>query len=187
MNLIGVLEGILFVVGDEGISISDLKNILEVDESKIKSLLDILKKRYESVESGFVLECFGEKFKLMTKKEHKHYYQKLVLKEQDEKLTPGALEVLAIIAYKGPITRIEVEEIRGVNSSHFIHRLLYKDLIEEKGRSELPGKPILYGVTDTFLDYLGLHSLEDLPQVLPVQEKKEEIGLFESRYQEIDS
>lgn len=188
MNLIGVIEGILFVVGDEGISLSDLEKILTVEEKEVLSLLDTLKKRYESVESGLSLECFGEKYKLVTKKEHKEYYQKLVSKEQEEKLTPGALEVLAIIAYNGPITRTQIDEIRGVNSSHFLHRLLYKDLIEEKGRSELPGKPILYGVTDTFLDYLGLHSLEELPKVSTTfVEEKEEVSLFESRYREIDS
>lgn len=188
MNLVGVLEGILFVVGNEGISLSDLEELLNVDEKEILSFMDILKKRYEKEDSGFLLECFGEKYKLITKREHKEYYQKLVSREREEKLTPGALEVLAIIAYNGPITRIEVDEIRGVNSSHFIHRLLYKDLIEEKGRSSLPGRPILYGVTDAFLDYLGLHSLEELPAIpLTIPEEKEEVGLFESKYQEMDS
>lgn len=186
MEYIGIIEGILFIVGDEGISFEKLKDILEIDDNKLLETLKILKKTYENEVRGFRLEILGNKYKLVTKKEHNKYLERLVEKEKSEKLTQSGLETLAIIAYNSPITRIKVDEIRGVDSVYQIKKLLYKNLIKEVGKSELPGKPILYAVTDKFLDHLGLENIEQLPIINKEQnEKYDEINLYESKFKEV--
>ena len=129
------------------------------------------------------IEIFGDKYKLVTKKEYKEYLKKLVPDEEDL-LTQSNLETLAIIAYNQPITRLQVEEIRGVSATHTMRKLLMRDLIKELGRSELPGRPILYGTTDFFLDYFGINSLEELPKIKIEEQDQEEENLFESKYKE---
>ena len=114
---IGVLEGILFVVGEEGITKDKLMNVLDISEEDLNGLINALSKRYESSEHGIMITKFGDKYKLVTKKEHKSYYQKLVNNDYDTNLSQASLETLAIIAYNYPITRSSVEEIRGVNTN----------------------------------------------------------------------
>ncbi len=164
MKLVGVLEGLLFVMGDEGVTMEDICNTLEITEEKAKELLMILKKEYEDDSRGLKISFLGNSFKLTTKKEHKEYYQKLV-QNKEETLSQAQLEVLAIIAYNEPITRIEIDEIRGISSSYVIKKLLSKDLIKVSGKSDLPGKPNLYRTTKDFLDVFGLASLNDLPEI----------------------
>ena len=171
MNLIPILEGILFLVGDDGISNDKLKQILSIDDNK---LLELITK----------LEKFGNSFKLTTKKEHKQYYEMLTVEETNGSLSPAALETLAIIAYNQPITRVKVDEIRGINSSSLVRKLLLRGLITEAGRADTPGRPILYGVTNNFLDYFGLKSTEELPEIKDVELSTEEKDLFESKYKE---
>ena len=179
MKLLGILEGLLFVVGDEGISLSEISKILEIDEDKAKELLIELKKEYESENRGIKISFLGERFKLTTKKEHKHYYEKLV-NVHESILSQSQLEVLAIIAYNEPITRIEIDEIRGISSVFIIKKLLSKDLIKVVGKSNLPGKPNLYKTTREFLDCFGLSSINDLPEL--VIEKDEKIkNLFDKK------
>ena len=113
MNLVGVLEGLLFVVGDEGVTLKEICDTLGIDENRARELLTILKKEYEKEERGIKISFLGETFKLTTKKEHKEYYQKLVTVKEST-LSQAQLEVLAIIAYNEPITRIEIDEIRGI-------------------------------------------------------------------------
>ena len=184
INLKAVIEGILFLVGDEGISIDELKEILDVDDSKLNNELEALKNDYNSEERGIKIEFLGNKLKLTTKKEHKEYYEKLKEEEISSALSPASLEALVIIAYNQPITRVKVDEIRGVSSQHLVRKLLLKGLIKEVGKSEQPGKPNLYGTTDKFLDYFGLKSIEDLPKIEEVEENDEETNLFESKYTE---
>ncbi len=185
MNLKAVLEGLLFVVGDEGLSLKKIEELLNTNEADTKNLLKELVTEYANENRGIKLEILGNKFKLTTKKEHKDYYKKLCDMEKDEGLSQTALEVLAIIAYNQPITRSEIDQTRGVASSHIIRRLLMKDLIMVKDKSDLPGRPNLYGTTDSFLDYFGLSSITDLPamninkEVIP-----EEKDLFNSKYTE---
>ena len=181
---IGVLEGILFVVGEEGITKEKLISVLDINEQELNGLINALTKRYEGIEHGITITKFGDKYKLVTKKEHKSYYQKLVDNNYDGNLTGAALETLAIIAYNYPITRSAIEEIRGVNSDYQIRKLLAFDLIKEVGKSDLPGRPNLYGITDNFLDYFGLSKIEDLPKLEEVEEKDETIDLFDSKYKE---
>lgn len=177
-----VLEGILFLVGDEGISITKLKEIMQVDN--VEELIEELKKDCLEESRGLTIENFGEKYKITTKKEHKKYYQKLVDIEKTETLSQAALETLAIIAYNEPVTRAYIDEVRGVDSSHMVRKLLFRNLIREIGKSDLPGRPYVYGVTDEFLDYMGIKSTKDLPVLEDVKVEDTETNLFESRYKE---
>ena len=185
MNLLGVLEGILFVVGDEGVTLTQICDILSVDMEEAKRLLMELKKSYDEDNRGIRISYLGDAFKLTTKKEHKEYYQKLIENPESNTLSQAALEVLAIIAYNQPITRVEVDEMRGVNNGQMIRKLIAKGLIKEAGKSTMPGRPNLYATTSEFLDYFGLSSISELPTILkeeePVDEEKE---LFTSIYKE---
>ena len=184
MNLKAVLEGLLFVSGEDGLSIEKAMTLLEVEEKQLMKLLKELEDDYNSDDRGLRLDFLGKTIKLTTKKEHKDYYTKL-LEEDDSLLSQAALETLAIIAYNQPVTRVAVDEIRGVSSSHIIRKLLSRNLIQELGRSELPGRPNLYGVTDAFMDYFGLASLEELPKLIePAEEEIDETDLFTTRYSE---
>ena len=176
MNLVGVLEGLLFVVGDDGVTLDEICNTLNINEDKARELLTILKNEYDSEERGIKISFLGGTFKLTTKKEHKEYYQKLVTTKESI-LSQAQLEVLAIIAYNEPITRAEIDEIRGIASSYVIKKLLSKDLIKVAGKSDLPGKPNLYKTTKEFLDCFGLSSLNDLPE-LEISKEEEEQDLF---------
>ena len=184
--MIAVLEGLLFISGDEGIELETIKNILEVSDEELKELIRELIDNYSSSERGLNVELFGKRIKLTTKPEHKKYYEKLVDEEANSLLSNAALETLAIIAYNGPVTRIEIDEIRGINSSHLVRKLLLKNLIKDVGRSDKPGRPILYNVTENFLDYFGLKSIEDLPKIEETEVEDTEKDLFESKYKELN-
>ena len=185
MNLLGVLEGILFVVGDEGITLNQICDIMDVDMDKAKELLMELKKSYDDENRGIRISYLGDAFKLTTKKEHKEYYKKLIENPESNTLSQAALETLAIIAYNEPITRVQVDEIRGVESGHIVRKLLAKGLLKEAGKSDLPGKPILYKTTDEFLDYFGMSTIKDLPDINSITiEESEEKDLFKSNYHE---
>lgn len=187
MKLEAVLEGLLFLTGDEGITSEKAEEILEINQNQLKDLVEKISHQYETDNHGIHLEVLGNRLKLVTKKEYHEYYERLVIVEKAETLSTAALETLAIIAYNQPVTRIQIDEIRGVSSIHMVHRLLLKEMIEEVGRSELPGRPILYGTTPTFLDYFGLSDLKDLPKMEEPNKIEEETNLFESKYKEIDS
>lgn len=183
MKDLGVLEGILFVVGDEGITLELLCNILDKNETEVKSLLTSLKKNYESEDRGLRISYLGDAFKLTTKPEHKMYYEKLASKPETNTLSAAALETLAIIAYNGPITRVEIDELRGVSTTFVLRKLLAKDLIKVSGKSELPGKPNLYTVTNNFLDYFGLATIDDLPKI-EKNDKNEEKELYSTIFKD---
>lgn len=185
MNLLGVLEGILFVVGDEGVTLNQVCEILNIPVEEAKSLLLELKNSYESDNRGIRISYLGDAFKLTTKKEHKEYYQKLIQNPESNNLSQAALETLAIIAYNQPITRVEIDEMRGVSNVHILRKLLAKGLIKETGKSTLPGRPNLYATTSDFLDYFGLSSISELPIIIKENEEpKEDQELFTSIYKE---
>lgn len=184
MNLKGVIEGILFVVGDDGVTLKELHDILGVDVEEIKKIIIDLKHDYESAERGIRLSILGDAFKLTTKKEHKEYYQKLLVNEDSNTLSNQALETLAIIAYNEPITRIKIDEIRGVATAPMLRKLMAKGLIKEAGKSTEPGRPILYKTTNEFLDYFNMEQLSDLPNIDNIVSKEDEIDLYDSRYKE---
>lgn len=169
MALIRRIHGILFVAGMEGVSVTQLCDSLHVDKHDIEQTLQQLKLNLQHDEqSPIELVNFNGQYRLVTKPDLKddvaHYAQLPFA----QKLTRAAIETLAIIAYRQPITRMGIDEIRGVASSHLLQKLMMRDLIQEVGRLEAPGRPVLYGVTDYFMDYFGLASLEELPDIAPL-------------------
>lgn len=184
MNKLGILEGILFVVGDEGINLDSLCDIMNIEIEEAKELLLELKKNLEEDSRGIRITYLGDAFKFTTKPEHKEYYQKLIEDPTNNQLTPSSLEVLAIIAYNQPITRVEIDEMRGVSSSHIIRKLVAKGLVKEAGKSKIPGRPNLYRTTQEFLDAFGLASLSELPEIEEDMPNEEERELFTSIYKE---
>ena len=183
---LGILEGILFVVGDEGIDLKSLSEIMDEKEEDIKEYLKELKKRYEGPEYGLRISYLGNAFKLTTKKEHKDYYEKLAYNPSTNKLSNAALEILAIIAYRQPITNPEISDIRGVQSGQLVRKLVAKGLVKEAGKSDMPGRPNLYKTTSEFLDYFGLATIDDLPEVKEESSEEEgnEVELFSSIYKD---
>lgn len=183
-----VLEGLLFVVGDEGLSLEQIKDILEIDFEEIKALIASLQEEYSKSNRGIKIEFLGNKLKLTTKKEHHLYYQKLLENKETHSLSQAALETLAIVAYNQPLTRIQVDQLRGIASGPMIRKLVAKGFIKEAGRSNLPGRPILYETTSDFLDYFGLANIDDLPDMRDFlsnsEDKDEEVDLYESKYKE---
>ncbi len=178
------IEGLLFVKGSDGLTISEICNVLEANPEEVKNAIKELYQDYQSEERGIQLELLGQHFKLTTKKEHKEYYKKITQEEENSNLSQSALETLAIIAYNEPITRMEIDEIRGINSSYVLRKLMIKNLIQEVGKSDLPGRPRQYGVTNAFLDYFGLGGIDELPKIEIEHQEEEENNLFESKYQE---
>lgn len=187
MNKVAILEGLLFVVGEEGLTLHQIMDILGITNEEAKELISCLKEKYDLETSGIRIHFLGNTFKLTTKKEHREYYQKLIENPENSVLSQAALETLAIIAYNQPITRVEVDEIRGVSSSQMIRKLVAKGFLKEVGRSEDMGRPILYQTTSEFLDYFGLATIEDLPKMDDfIDENKGEVetDLYHSKYQE---
>ena len=185
MNKEAILEGLLFVVGDEGITLDNIAEVLNIKKNEAQELLKKLQEEYSKESRGIRISFIGDAFKLTTKGEHKEYYQKLITTKGTNTLSSAALETLAIIAYNQPITRAEVDELRGISSINMIRKLMAKDLIKISGKSNLPGKPNLYRTTNEFLDYFGLATISDLPD-LPISDSKEETEeeLFTSIYKE---
>lgn len=161
---LGILESLLFAAGDEGLSLKQIGEAMGVSEENSFQLLDALKNRYEEDEArGVTIVAFAETYQLVTKKEFSDYLKKLVESPSTSSLSQAGLETLAIIAYKQPITRVEIEVIRGVKTERPIQTLVSKGLIKEVGRAEGTGRAKLYGTTSEFLDYFGLKDLQELP------------------------
>jgi segregation and condensation protein B len=182
-----IVEGLLFAAGDEGLSLQQIAAVLEIEEEQARAIIHMLKDEYEQQKRGIQLIELAGVFQLATKKEHAPYLKKLVESPGSASLSQAALETLAIIAYRQPITRAEIEEIRGVKSDKPIQTLIAKALIKEVGRAEGTGRPILYGTTKEFLDYFGLKTLEELPPLPELQEDDEiekEADLFFEKFEE---
>lgn len=180
---IAALEGLLFIVGEDGLDINQIQDILEVSYEELKDMIQKLCEIYDSPERGIQLYVLGNKIKLTTKKEHNIFYKKLI-NEDNQGLSQAALETLAIIAYNEPITRIKIDEIRGISSGHMIRKLMSKNLVKEVGKSEEAGRPIIYGVTDDFLDYFGLSSINELPKINVDYSNNEKEDLYKTKYNE---
>ena len=171
-ELIATLEAVLFAVG-EPIELSRLSQGLQVSQEIIENTLHILKEKYDSAESGLCLLKLDDKYQLCTKKVFADSIRRVIEIKKNAPLSQAAFEVLAIIAYNQPVTKSFIEQIRGVDCSAVITNLCQKCLIEEKGRLDLPGRPLIYGTTPEFLRCFNLSSLDDLPE-LPEKEKNEE-------------
>lgn len=188
INWSSILESLLFAAGDEGLSLKQLAVVLEVDELKASEIIEELKQEYDRDDKrGIMVVQLAGTYQLATKKENAVYLKKLVDSPHTSTLSQAALETLAIIAYKQPITRAEIEEIRGVKTERPLHTLISKVLITDVGRAEGTGRAYLYGTTKEFLDYFGLKSLKELPQLPEKVEDEfiqEEADLFFSKFQE---
>lgn len=167
------IEALLFVSG-EPLTIKDLSNSIEVSPKTISNILNEMILDYEEEKRGIKLISINGEYQLVAKAENSDYIQKLLKKNKRQSLSQASLESLAIIAYKQPITRVDIDEIRGVKSESAIHKLLEKDLIKEVGRLEVPGRPILFGTTEEFLRQFGLKELNELPSLDLYSEKDEE-------------
>lgn len=176
----------MFAAGDEGLSLKQLAEVLEVNELKANEIIDDLKKEYDrDTNRGIMIVQLAGTYQLATKKENAAYLKKLVDSPHTSTLSQAALETLAIIAYKQPITRAEIEEIRGVKTERPLHTLMAKALVKEVGRAEGTGRAYLYGTTKEFLDYFGLKSIEELPKLPEKAEEEfiqEEADLFFERF-----
>lgn len=185
MHLEAIIEGLLFVVGEDGLTLEQLVAITDEDLENVKSALSHLREEYDQDTRGLRIHFLGDRFKLTTKQEHREYYKKLIEVPGTNTLSQAALETLAIIAYNEPITRMQVDEIRGISSSQMIRKLVAKNFIKEVGRSDFPGRPILYRTTSDFLDYFGLATIDDLPKFEDfTTNSADEVDLYHSKYKE---
>ncbi|QFK71860.1 SMC-Scp complex subunit ScpB [Pradoshia sp. D12] len=189
VNWKSILEALLFAAGDEGLSLEQISSVLEVTEEEAKDALYDLKELYQNEDRGICVVELAGVYQLATKKVHAPYLKKLVETPSANTLSQASLETLAIIAYKQPITRIEIEAIRGVKTERPLQTLMAKALIQETGRAEGAGRPYLYGTTKEFLDYFGLKSLDELPALQDDTDdgfNDEEADLFFHKFQEME-
>ncbi|MCR4616589.1 MAG: SMC-Scp complex subunit ScpB [Lachnospiraceae bacterium] len=163
-----ILEGVLFSMG-ESVEIGRLADVLELDKKETRKILEEMTEDYKSDERGIMLTWFENAVQLCTKPEIYDSLIKIAKNPPRFQLTDTVLETLSIIAYKQPVTRVEIEKVRGVSCDHAINKLLEYDLIQELGRLDAPGKPLLFGTTEQFLRSFGVHSLDELPEINPVQ------------------
>ncbi len=163
-----IIEALLFIWGDP-LSLKDISKIIELEENKVKEILDNMIAEFDFYRRGLKIICVEDKYQLCTRPEHYQWINKLTHEKKTKSLSAAALETLSIIAYKQPITKNEIENIRGVRCDKAIDTLQEKGLIEEKGRLERTGRPIIYGTTNEFLRYFGLESLKDLPSLKDIK------------------
>lgn len=159
-----VLEAILFTMG-ESVEVDRLAEVIELSVKETRELLEELKKDYNKKERGITLMEFDGAFQMCTKPEMYEYLVKIAKTHRKLVLTDSVLETLSIIAYKQPVTKSEIEKIRGVSCDHAVNKLLEYELIIEVGRLDAPGRPILFGTTEQFLRSFGVKSLEELPEL----------------------
>lgn len=159
-----IIEGLLFVSGDEGITAKQLAEVLELDVKSVLDTIHKLREDYKLQGRGMQIIDIAGSFQLTSLPEHAPFFERLAFSPSRKLLSQAALETLSIIAYRQPITRVDIEEIRGVRTDRALHSLVIKELIEEVGRAEALGRPILYGTTKQFMDYFGLSGLNELPE-----------------------
>ena len=172
-TLSGRIEAILFVAG-EPVRVEDLAKALNVTVRAVENEIVKLRDEYDFHQRGFTLKRFGHQVQLATRALYAADVVHLLQPVQKQSLSQAAMETLAVVAYKQPVTRAEVEQVRGVKCDYSLQSLMNKELIMEVGRKEALGRPILYGTTENFLAHFGLSTLEDLPPMpeLPQDEKK---------------
>ncbi len=182
----GMIESFLFIAGDEGLTMKQLIALTTQDELTIREAVDRLKAQYDAeIARGITVKIYGGAYRLVTKAEFADDIKRLLEDPTPQTVTKASLEVLAIIAYKQPVTRIEIDDLRGVKSEGPLHTLVSRGFIMEKGRSEGAGRAILYGTTDLFLDRFGLKSIKELPRLTFEEENEDgENDLFMTQFQE---
>lgn len=185
--LISKIESLLFVTGDEGLSLKQIEALTNATSLEVTDALTKLQAEYlNSTTRGIELKELAGTYQLISKKQNANTIQRLVESPTNQPLSQASLEVLAIVAYKQPITRIEIEDLRGVKSERPIHTLSIKGLIQEVGRAEGTGRAILYGTTKEFLNVFGLNDVLELPPLPESQtsEDDEQTDLFMTKFQE---
>lgn len=183
----GVAEGLLFAGGDEGITVSELSSILDTSLDEVRKIIDELQTDYKKQSRGLMILNANGMLSLTTKPDHNEYFKKWVIQPKPNRMSQAALETLAIIAYQQPITRAEIDEIRGVRSERPLQTLISRMLIEDCGRKETVGRPILFRTTKEFLTFFGLSAIEELPELestLDSETDTSDVDLFFDRFQD---
>ena len=178
-NIEAIVEGLLYIVGDDGVRIEQLASTIDRSLEDTEVILKNIQNKYASEIYGIELVAYGKNYKFISKKDVFPYAQELFHTSKQNTLSQSALETLAIIAYKQPVTRIEIEELRGVGADMMLRKLLARNLIKEAGRSEAPGRPFLYEVTDEFMDSFKLETLSELPDLPEYTNDEESENLFD--------
>lgn len=163
-----ILEAVLFTMG-ESVELGKLADLIEDTKSNTKKLIYELKERLDEKNHGITIMELEDSYQMCTKSEMYEYLIKIAKSPRKYVLTDSVLETLSIIAYKQPVTRVEIEKVRGVNCDHAINRLIEFNLVTELGRLDAPGRPLLFGTTEEFLRRFGINSLESLPEMNPMQ------------------
>lgn len=179
LNIEAIVEGLLYMVGDDGLKVEQLASVIDKSIEDSEAILNSIQSKYTNENFGIELVNYGKTYKFITKKEVAPYIQALFHTSKPNTLSQSALETLAIIAYKQPITRVEIEELRGVGADMMLRKLQARNLIREAGRSDAPGKPILYEVTEEFMDSFKLYTLDELPDLPEFNSDEENENLFE--------
>lgn len=180
-QLLQHIEALIFV-SEQAISLKEIRNALEellerkLDYDAILEVIEALKEKYAHEDFAFTVIEISGGYQFMTKKAYHDTIGTYLKQKTKKRLSKAALEALSIVAYKQPVTKVEVEQIRGVNSDYSIQKLLEKELVTIVGRSERPGRPLLYATSPKFMDYFGIQSLKDLPKVKDFKEEANEIG-----------
>lgn len=173
---LATIQALLFVAGEEGLTLEQLSSLLEIDKAPTRQWVEELQSSLlENEHSGLEIIYTAQTYRLVTKAKYETWIKKFAISPFSSQISPAAMETLAIIAYKQPITRLDIEGIRGVQSSGALQKLLMRNLIEEAGRLDAPGRPKLYKTTKYFMDYFKLDTLESLPDVSELMKKEKQI------------
>ena len=181
-KLEGAIEAILFTMGDS-VELGKIAAAVEHDEDTVRKIIHQMMDKYEEEDRGVRIVELGNSFQMCTKPEMYEYLIRVARQPRKYVLTDVLLETLSIIAYKQPVTKLEIEKIRGVKSDHAVNKLVEYNLVCEAGRLDAPGRPLLFGTTEEFLRRFSIHSIEDLPGLNPEQmehfktEAEEEVQL----------
>ncbi len=177
------IEAIIFT-SKNAVSVKELIDFFKstdseiVEEEMVKECIEKIENKYKNIEFSFELKRVGGGYQFLSKADYHESISMFLNQKARRKLSTSAMETLSIIAYKMPVTKAEIEQIRGVNSDYSVHKLLEKELINILGKAEKPGKPILYGVSQYFLDYFGLNSISEMPELKEIlPQNNNEIGV----------
>jgi len=171
-----IIEGVLFAAGDP-VELEKISDILDIDKKSTRALLTAMMDKYDEENRGIRIIRLEDSYQMCTKSEYHEYISRLAEPRRNQSLSNAAMEVLSIVAYKQPVTRSTIERIRGVSCDTLVNKLLERNLIEEVGRLDAPGRPMLFGTTDEFLRCFGIESVMSLPELS--EEEDEELKALE--------
>lgn len=182
------IETLLYIQGDKGITPGDIKDVMDIPTLNARKQLQLFMTEFNSLDRGLMIVEFNNVYKMATKEKYKEIISKLVIVTKKQKLSNSAIETVGIIAYKQPITKTQINKIRGVSSEGTVNTLLLKGLIEERGVAKTPGSPVFYGISNKFYDYFKIKSLKELPKISDFDESTENnFELFSSQRQDFNA